>query len=60
MKKLNSFIEKYRFILLFFIISSILIHLSLFTKDILTADVLLNANYYDGYSWEISLGRFGL
>lgn len=60
MKKLNSFIEKYRFMLLLFIISSILIHLALFTKDILTADVLLNANYYDGYSWEISLGRFGL
>lgn len=60
MKKLNSFIEKYRFILIFFIVSSMVIHLPLFTKDILTADVLLNANYYDGYSWEISLGRFGL
>lgn len=60
MKKLNNFIEKYRFMLLFFIVSSILIHLALFTKDILTADVLLNANYYDGYSWEVSLGRFGL
>ena len=43
MKKLNNFIEKYRFMLLFFIVSSILIHLALFTKDILTADVLLNA-----------------
>ena len=30
------------------------------TKNIVTADVLLNNNYYNGYSWELSLGRFGL
>ena len=30
------------------------------TKNIITADVLLNNNYYNGYSWELSLGRFGL
>ena len=34
--------------------------MSLFTKNIITADVLLNNFYYKGYSWEISLGRFGL
>ncbi len=38
----------------------LLIHLPLLTKNILTADVLLNNFYYKGYSWEISLGRFGL
>lgn len=36
------------------------VHLPLFTKSILTADVLLNTGYYSGYAWEISLGRFGL
>ena len=38
----------------------LLVHLPLLTKNILTADVLLNNFYYKGYSWEISLGRFGL
>ena len=42
------------FILLF------LVHLPLMTKNIVTADVLLNNNYYNGYGWELSLGRFGL
>lgn len=37
-----------------------IINLPLFTKNILTADVLLNTTYYAGYSWELSLGRFGL
>ena len=37
-----------------------LFHLPLMTKNIITADVLLNNNYYNGYSWELSLGRFGL
>ena len=36
-----------------------LFHLPLIIKNILTADVLLNNYYYNGYSWEISLGRFG-
>lgn len=35
-------------------------HFSLFNKNIISADILLNNNYYNGYSWEISLGRFGL
>ena len=48
------FIVSITFILLF------LIHLPLMTKNIITADVLLNNNYYNGYSWELSLGRFGL
>ena len=42
------------FVLLF------LIHLPIITKHLLTADIILNNNIYRGYSWEISLGRFGL
>lgn len=38
----------------------LLVHIPLLTKNIITADVLLNNFYYKGYSWEISLGRFGL
>ena len=38
----------------------LVVHLPLLTKNILTADVLLNNFYYNGYSWEISIGRFGL
>lgn len=37
-----------------------LTHLPLMTKNILSADILLNNGFYNGYSWEISLGRFGL
>lgn len=37
-----------------------LINLPLITKNIITADVLLNNSFYNGYSWEVSLGRFGL
>ena len=60
MKKVKYFINKYRLSILLFFVVGILVHLPLFTKNILTADVLLNTNYYNGYSWEISLGRFGL
>lgn len=42
------------------LITCAIIHLPLYTKDILTADILLNNTYYSAYSWEISLGRFGL
>lgn len=42
------------FVLLF------LIHLPIITKHLLTADIILNNTIYRGYSWEISLGRFGL
>lgn len=38
----------------------LLAHLPLMTKNIISADILLNNNFYKGYSWEISLGRFGL
>lgn len=37
-----------------------IVHLPLLTKNIIGADILLNNYYYNGYSWEISLGRFGL
>lgn len=60
MKKLAKFIKEYRLVILIFLITSILVHLPLFIKNILTADVLLNTGYYSSYSWEISLGRFGL
>ena len=60
MKKLAKFIKEYRLVILIFLITSILVHLPLFIENILTADVLLNTGYYSGYSWEISLGRFGL
>ena len=36
-----------------------LFHLPLMIKNILTSDVLLNNYFYNGYAWEISLGRFG-
>ena len=47
-------------IIILSIISLLIIHFILLTKNITTADVLLNDFYYNGYSWEISLGRFGL
>ena len=46
------------YIVMFFLL--FLVHLTLFIKPILTADVLLNNSFYNGYAWEISLGRFGL
>lgn len=52
--KRNLLIILITFILLF------LTHLPLMTKNILSADILLNNVFYNGYSWEISLGRFGL
>lgn len=52
--KRNLLIILITFILLF------LTHLPLMTKNILSADILLNNGFYNGYSWEISLGRFGL
>ncbi len=52
--KKNKIIMISTFILLF------LIHLPLMTKNIISADILLNNYFYNGYSWEISLGRFGL
>ena len=60
MKKIRKLIDEYKLAILISFIVAIVIHLPLFTKNILTADVLLNTGYYSGYSWEISLGRFGL
>ena len=37
-----------------------IINYPLMSKNIITADVLLNNSFYNGYSWEVSLGRFGL
>ena len=50
--KRNLLIILITFIFLF------LTHLPLMTKNILSADILLNNVFYNGYSWEISLGRF--
>lgn len=55
--------DKKKYLILICLCSFILlfiVHLPLLTKNILTADVLLNNFFYNGYSWEISLGRFGL
>lgn len=60
MKKIKKLISEYKFVVLIAFAFALLVHLPLFTKNILTADVLLNTGYYSGYSWEISLGRFGL
>ena len=60
MKKIRKLIDEYKLAILVAFTVAIVIHLPLFTKNILTADVLLNTGYYSGYSWEISLGRFGL
>lgn len=60
MKKIKKLINDYRLVILASFVAAIIIHLPLFTQNILTADVLLNTGYYSFYSWEISLGRFGL
>lgn len=60
MKKVRKFIDEYRLAIFVSFVVAIVIHLPLFTQNLLTADVLLNTGYYSGYSWEISLGRFGL
>lgn len=44
--------------IVFFIL--VIVHFPLLTKNIIGADILLNNYYYEGYSWELSLGRFGL
>ncbi len=58
MKKLLIKKENIIYIVMFFLL--FFVHFPLLTKNILTADVLLNNSYYNGYSWELSLGRFGL
>lgn len=58
---MKKFLKKDNFILIgcIFIIL-MLIHFPLLTKNIVGADILLNNYFYNGFSWEISLGRFGL
>lgn len=58
MKKVLN--QKSIIIVLIIFVLLFLFHLPLMIKNIITADVLLNNSYYDGYAWEISLGRFGL
>lgn len=58
MKNILTTKNKKIFITTFIIL--FLVHLPLITKNIISADILLNNYYYKGYSWEISLGRFGL
>ena len=60
MKQLKEIIIKNKNLIFATILIGIIIHLPLFTKDILSADIILNNTYYSGYSWEVSLGRFGL
>ena len=57
MKKLLN--KNNKIIIAVLLISLFLFHLPLMIKNIITADVLLNNSYYNGYAWEISLGRFG-
>lgn len=38
----------------------VFIHIPILSKHLLTADIILNNATYRGYSWELSLGRFGL
>ena len=60
MKIIRKLIDKYKLIICISIIACLIIHLPLITKNIFSADILLNTGYYQGYAWEISLGRFGL
>ena len=57
MKK--DYLKKYNY-LLFSIIILFIVHMPILLKNLLSADILLNNGYYNGYSWEVSLGRFGL
>ena len=57
MKK--DYLKKYNY-LLFSIIILFIVHLPILLKNLLSADILLNNGFYNGYSWEVSLGRFGL
>ena len=52
--KNNKYIFISTFILLF------IVHFNLLTTNIISGDILLNNFFYKGYSWEVSLGRFGL
>ncbi len=47
-------------IVLITVLVGMIIHFSIYTKDLLSADILLYNSFYNSYLWEISLGRFGL
>ena len=52
MKKIKELIKEYKLIIIFSILACTILHLPLFTKTLLTGDVLLNTNYYSGYAWK--------
>lgn len=56
----KNLLNKNKTIIILITIIGFIINLPLFTKNILTADIILNTTYYNAYSWELSLGRFGL
>ena len=47
-------------IVLITVLVGMIIHFSIYTKNLLSADILLYNSFYNSYLWEISLGRFGL
>lgn len=57
---MKKVLKKENLIYVFLFILLVFIHFPLMGNSILTADVLLNNDFYNGFSWEISLGRFGL
>ena len=58
MKKI--FNKKNNIIIITTFLVGLLIHIPLITKNIITADTLLNNYYYSSYTSELALGRFGL
>ena len=58
MKKIKWKKEYNSYLILFFLL--LFVHYPIISRNLLTADVLLNNAFYNGYAWEISLGRFGL
>ena len=57
---MNKLIKNYKYIFISTFILLFLVHFNLLTTNIISGDILLNNFFYKGYSWEVSLGRFGL
>ena len=57
---MNKLIKNYKCIFISTFILLFLVHFNLLTTNIISGDILLNNFFYKGYSWEVSLGRFGL
>ncbi len=58
---MKNFYKKKDFLyFIFTFILLVIVHFPLISNNIISADILLNNYFYKGYSWEISLGRFGL